>query len=89
MKELGEFEFALRGLHGNCLRLYIENLWNLDLLGIQENERSTGEIGNLSGIEFVNDWYEVKLAFKENVLLVSDIYEMSQNHLNKLKKKLS
>ena len=89
LKELGELKFALRGLHGNCLRLYIENLWNLDLLGIQENERSAGEIANLSGIEFVNDWYEVKLAFKENVLLVSDTYEMSQNHFNKLKKKLS
>ena len=23
MKQLGEFKFALRGLHGNCLRLYI------------------------------------------------------------------
>ena len=66
----------------------IENFWNLDLLGIQENELSACE-KVLSGIEFVKDRYEVKLPFKENVSLVSDNYEMSQNRLNKLKKKLS
>ena len=66
----------------------IENFWNLDLLGIQENEHSACE-NVLSRIEFVNDRYEVKLTFKENVVLVSDNYEMSQNRLNKLKKKLS
>ena len=31
----------------------------------------------------------MKLPFKENVSLVSDNYEMSQNRLNKLKTKLS
>ena len=74
----------------NCIidEKKIENFWNLDLLGIQENERSACE-KVLSGIEFVNDRYEVKLPFKENVSLVSDNYEMSQNRLNKLKKKLS
>ena len=66
----------------------IENFWNLDLLGIQENEHSACE-NVLSRIEFVNDRDEVKLPFKENVVLVSDNYEMSQNRLNKLKKKLS
>ena len=66
----------------------IENFWDLDLLGIQENERSACK-KNLSGIEFVNDRYEVKLPFKKNVSLVSDNYEMSQNRLNKLKTKLS
>ena len=66
----------------------IENFWNLDLLGIQENERSACK-KVLSRIEFVNDRYKVKLSFKENVLLVSDNDEMSQNRLNKLKKKLS
>ena len=70
------------------MRKKFENFWNLDLLGIQENERSACE-KVLSGIEFVNDRYEVKLPFKENVSLVSDNYEMSQNRLNKLKKKLS
>ena len=58
------------------------------MLGIQENKRSACE-KVLSGIEFVNDRYEVKLPFKENVSLVSDNYEMRQNRLNKLKKKLS
>ena len=58
------------------------------MLGIQENERSACE-KVLSGIQFVNDRYEVKLPFKENVSLVSDNYQMSQNRLNKLKKKLS
>ena len=66
----------------------IENFWNLDLLGIQENEHSACE-KVLSGIEFVNDQYKVKLHFKDDVSLVSDNYEMSQNRLNKLKKKLS
>ena len=56
----------------NCIidEKKIENLWNLDLLGIQENKRSACE-KVLSGIEFVNDRYEVKLPFKENVSLVS------------------
>ena len=74
----------------NCIidEKKIENFWNLDLLGIQENEHSACE-KVLSGIEFVNDQYKVKLHFKEHVSLVSDNYEMSQNRLNKLKKKLS
>ena len=56
--------------------------------GIQENERSAcGKV--LSGIEFVKNRYKAKLPFKENVSLVSDNFEMSQNCLNKLKKKLS
>ena len=66
----------------------IENFWNLDLLGIQENERSAYK-KVLSGTQFVSDRYEVKLSFKKNVSLVSDNYEMSQNRLNKLKTKLS
>ena len=57
------------------------------MLGNQENERSACE-KVLSGTEFVNDRYEVKLRFKENVSLVSANYEMSQNCLNKLKRKL-
>ena len=71
----------------NCIidEKKIENFWNLDLLGIQENELSACE-KILSGIEFVKDRYEVKLPFKENVSLISDNYEMSQNRLNKLKK---
>ena len=74
----------------NCIidEKKIENFWNLDLLGIQEDERSVCK-KKLSGIEFVNDWYEVKLPFKEDVSLVFDNYEMSQNCLNKLKRKLS
>ena len=71
----------------NCIidEKKIENFWNLDLLGIQENELSACE-KILSGIEFVKDRYEVKLPFKENVSLISDNYEMSQSRLNKLKK---
>ena len=65
-----------------------ENFWNLDLLGIQENEYSACE-KVLSGTKFVSDWYKVKLPFKENVSLISDNYQMTQNRLNKLKKKLS
>ena len=74
----------------NCIidEKKIENFWNLDLLGIQENERSAYK-KVLSGTQFVSDRYEVKLSFKKNVSLVSDNYEMSQNRLNKLKKKLS
>ena len=74
----------------NCIidEKKIENFWNLDLLGIQENEHSACE-KVLPGIEFVNDEYKVKLHFKEHVSLVSHNYEMSQNRLNKLKKKSS
>ena len=74
----------------NCIidEKQIENFWNLDLSGIQENERSAFE-KVLSGTEFANNRYKVKLPFKENVSSVSDNYEMSQNRLNKLKKKLS
>ena len=50
----------------------IENFWNLDLLGIQENERSACE-KVLSGIQFINDRYEVKLPFKENVSFLTII----------------
>ena len=39
--------------------------------------------------EFVNNRHKVKLVFKENILLVSDNYEISQKHLNKFKNKLS
>ena len=74
----------------NCIidEKKIENFWNLDLLEIQENERSACE-KVLSGTEFVNDRYKVKLTLKENVSLVSDNYEMSQNRLNKSKEKLT
>ena len=45
----------------NCIidEKKIENFWNLDLLEIQENERSACE-KVLSGTEFVNDRYKVK-----------------------------
>ena len=65
-----------------------ENFWNLKLLGMQENEPSACE-KILSDIEFVNNRYKVILSFKGNVLLVSDNYEMTQNHVNKFKNKLS
>ena len=64
------------------------NFWNLDLLGIQENEHLACE-KVLSGTEFVNIWYKVRLPLTENVSIVSDNYEMSQNRLNKLKNKSS
>ena len=51
----------------------------------RKNERPACE-KVLSGIEFVNNRYTVKLPFKENVSLVSDNYEINQNRLNKLKK---
>ena len=65
----------------------IENVWNLDLLRIQENEHTTYE-KVLCCIKFINDRYKEKPPFKENVLLVPDNYEMSQNRLNKLESKL-
>ena len=48
------------------MRKKLKNFWNLDLLEIQENERSACE-KVLSDIEFVNDRYKVKLTLKENV----------------------
>ena len=44
----------------------IEDFWNLDLLGTQENERSACE-KVLSDIESANNRSKVKLPSKENV----------------------
>ena len=43
----------------------------------------------MKDIKFENNLYVVKLPFKENILFVSDNYNVSLNRLSKLKKRLS
>ena len=66
----------------------IDNFWKLDLLGIQEKELSVCE-KVMEDIKFENNRYVVKLPFKENIQFVSNNYDVSLNHLSKLKNRLS
>ena len=66
----------------------IDNFWKLDLLGIQEKEHSVCE-KVMKDIKFENNLCVVKLPFKENILFVSDNYNVSLNRLSKLKNRLS
>ena len=43
----------------------------------------------MEDIKFENNRYVVKLPFKENILFVSDNYNVTFNHLSKLKNRLS
>ena len=55
VKEIAKFIISIKK---------IENFWALNSLGIQENEISAfGKV--LSGREFVNNWYKVKLPLKK------------------------
>ena len=57
-------------------------------MGIQEKELSVcGKV--MENIKSENNGYVVKLAFKENIPFVSDNYDVSLNHLSKLKNSLS
>ena len=57
-------------------------------MGIQEKELSVCE-KVMKDIKFENNLYVVKLPFKENILFVSDNYNVSLNRLSKLKNRLS
>ena len=66
----------------------IDNFWKLDFLGIQEKELSVCE-KVMEDIKFENNRYVVKLPFNENIQFVSNNYDVSLNHLSKLKNRLS
>ena len=66
----------------------VDYFWKLDLLGIQEKELSVCE-KVMEDIKFENNRYVVKLPFNENIQFVSNNYDVSLNHLSKLKNRLS
>ena len=66
----------------------IDNFWKIDLLGIQEKELSVYE-KIMEDIKCENNLYVVKLPFKENIPFGFDNYDISLNHLSKLKNRLS
>ena len=66
----------------------IDNFWKLDLLGIQEKELSVCE-KVMEDMKFENNRYVVKLPLKENILSVSDNYDVSLKRLSKSKNTLS
>ena len=69
------------------LNKQVEKLWNLESLGIMDNEPSWLE-RCLDSIELVNGRYEVNLPFKERPMFMEDNYCLSERRLTNLKKKL-
>ena len=63
----------------------INNVWNLDVLGISEDEMAKEEKFN---IKFKNGRYKVELLFKESHLQLADNYTLSEKHLEQLKSRL-
>ena len=43
----------------------------------------------MEDIKFENNWYLLKLPFKENIPFFSDNYDISLSHMSKLKTRLS
>ena len=65
----------------------VENLWNLETLGITEKETSWYE-DCLSKFEFVQGRYQVNLPFKDNRRFMEDNYTVAERRLTTLKRKL-
>ena len=65
----------------------IERFWDLDSVGVTENEQSVYDTF-LENIEFQNGRYEVNLPFKEDHPVIEDNYLLSRNRLSKLVAKL-
>ena len=63
----------------------ISNFWNLDVIGISEDETAKEE--NFS-IKFENGRYKVELPFKESHLQLADHYTLSKKCLEQLKSRL-
>ena len=62
--------------------------WDLDTIGIKENESSVYDTF-MESITFDKGRYHVELPFKENHALLSDNYNLSLKRLKKLKSRLS
>ena len=71
-----------RGLNEN-----ISKFWDLDAVGIKDNEISIHEKFK-DGIKFENNRYSVKLPVKEFHPILPDNYLLSLKRLNKLKERL-
>ena len=71
----------------NSLSEKIDKLWDLDTIGVKENETSVYD-RFISDIKFENSRYSVSLPFKENRVILRDNYQLSLNRLKKLKELL-
>ena len=65
----------------------VKKLWDLETLGIKENESSWVE-KCIDKFEFVNGRYQIDLPFKENRRFMEDNFKLAENRLRNLKKKL-
>lgn len=66
----------------------VKTFWDLDTVGIRENEQSIYE-NIYESIEFKDKRYEVPLPFKETAPTIPDNYELSLKRLKSLKSRLS
>ena len=69
------------------LERLVENFWNLDTMGIKEDEPSVYQ-KFIDGIKFVKGRYEVLMPFKEDRPCIEDNYTISEKRLKNLKNKL-
>ena len=72
---------------GNYLNEKIDRFWDLDTIGINENDTSVYD-RFISYIKFESSHYSVSLPFKENGPILPDNYQLSLNRLKKLKERL-
>ena len=72
----------------NCLNEKVNRFWDLDTIGISDNETSVYD-KFIDSIKFENDRYLVALPFKENRPILADNYQLCLNRLQKLKERLS
>ena len=66
----------------------LHKFWDLDTIGIKENESSVYDTF-MESITFDKRRYQVELPFKENHAMLSDNYNLSLKRLKKLKSRLS
>ena len=71
----------------NSLNEKIDRFWDLDTIGIKENETSVYD-RFISDIKFENNRYSVSLPFKKIRPILPDNYQLSLNRLKKLKERL-
>ena len=73
---------------GNCLNEKINRSWDLDTIGISDNETSVYD-KFIDSIKFENYRYSVALPFKENRPMLADNYQRCLNRLQKFKEGLA
>ena len=70
------------------LNVQVEKFWDLDTLGIKNNEISVYD-KCIEEIRLVNNRYEVRYPFKEDHPIIEDNYMLALDRLMRLKKKLN